>query len=174
MKGILIMPVAAVLLLATTSVVAQVYTCTVGDRKVYQSTPCTAGDRPVKLYVPPAPDYVPQHGSNDHVRQYLEQGRSNRRHADDVLERRALDARNSRLEKKQAEAEKLRIQRAVVDNQVVIGMTAENVLDAWGRPDRINTSTYQQGVAREQWVYKDRSGKRSYVYLENGIVVSRN
>lgn len=49
-----------------------------------------------------------------------------------------------------------------------IGMTAQEVLDStWGKPEKINKSTYTWGVT-EQWCY---SGYR-YIYLEDGIVTS--
>lgn len=49
-----------------------------------------------------------------------------------------------------------------------IGMTAEEVLEStWGRPKKINKTTYSWGVT-EQWCY---SGYR-YIYFDNGIVSS--
>lgn len=49
-----------------------------------------------------------------------------------------------------------------------VGMTAQEVLDStWGKPEKINKSTYAWGVT-EQWCY---SGYR-YIYLEDGIVTS--
>lgn len=46
-----------------------------------------------------------------------------------------------------------------------IGMSADEVIDARGKPDSINRTTTADGVY-EQWVY--RSGK--YIYLDNGKV----
>lgn len=49
-----------------------------------------------------------------------------------------------------------------------IGMTAEEVESStWGKPEKINKSTYSWGTS-EQWVY---SGYR-YIYLDNGIVTA--
>lgn len=49
-----------------------------------------------------------------------------------------------------------------------IGMTATEVTTStWGKPKKINKSTYSWGT-REQWVY----GDGRYIYLEDGIVTS--
>lgn len=49
-----------------------------------------------------------------------------------------------------------------------IGMTADEVLHStWGKPKKINKSTYSWGT-KEQWVYYGNK----YIYLENGIVTS--
>lgn len=56
--------------------------------------------------------------------------------------------------------------RAVIDGKVAIGMTAEMVRLAWGRPSKIN-STITASRRSEQWVYGDQ-----YVYLVNGIVTT--
>lgn len=51
---------------------------------------------------------------------------------------------------------------------VSIGMTQTEVLQSsWGRPERINTSSYSWGT-REQWVY----GGRNYLYFRNGVLES--
>ncbi len=169
MKRTLTAAVAGTLLIASMPAVAQVYTCTVGDRKVYQSKPCQAGDKPVELYVPPAPKYVPRHGSNDHVQQYLEEGRRKQQHADSIVDSRAREARNSRLEKEQAEAEKRRIDRAVMNDQVVVGMTAKDVRDSWGEPYDINTASSDGGHV-QHWHYRNSDGSQGYVRITNGKV----
>lgn len=50
------------------------------------------------------------------------------------------------------------------------GMTADEVLDAWGQPVRINKTTYASGV-HEQWVY-GMGNLWEFIYLENGIVTA--
>jgi hypothetical protein len=60
------------------------------------------------------------------------------------------------------------IQRAVADRRVVIGMTSEQVLAAWGRPQKINetvTGTHRS----EQWVYSDGG---AYLYFTNGTLTT--
>lgn len=49
---------------------------------------------------------------------------------------------------------------------VVIGMVANQVREAWGEPTHINKTTTRMGIS-EQWVYRDRNG---YVYLDDGVV----
>ena len=54
---------------------------------------------------------------------------------------------------------------------VSIGMTRERVLQSsWGRPDKVNTTTYAHGT-HEQWVY-NTGYVRGYLYFENGILVT--
>lgn len=66
--------------------------------------------------------------------------------------------------KVQAAAEKARKRR----EGVVIGMSAQDVLDSsWGRPESVNRTTTTRGT-REQWVY----GGRNYLYFENGVLTT--
>lgn len=48
-----------------------------------------------------------------------------------------------------------------------IGMTADQVRAAWGKPASINSSVYASGT-HEQWVY----GSNQYVYFENGVMTA--
>lgn len=51
---------------------------------------------------------------------------------------------------------------------VVIGMTAERVIQSkWGRPEKVNRTTTANKV-REQWVY----GGSNYLYFTDGILTS--
>ena len=59
------------------------------------------------------------------------------------------------------------IQRAVADRRVVIGMTTEQALAAWGQPERIN-ETVTGSNRYEQWVY----GGGAYLYFTNGVLTS--
>jgi len=54
------------------------------------------------------------------------------------------------------------------EQQVSIGMTAEQVRMAWGKPTNINTTT---GADRqhEQWVYGS-SARRDFLYLDDGVL----
>jgi hypothetical protein len=49
-----------------------------------------------------------------------------------------------------------------------LGMTAKEVLKAWGRPSDINT-TENNNFYFSQWVYQERE---SYLYFENGILTT--
>lgn len=51
---------------------------------------------------------------------------------------------------------------AILQGNVIIGMTSEQCREAWGHPRRINRTTTAYGVS-EQWVYGYR-----YLYLDNG------
>ncbi|MBQ0070396.1 MAG: hypothetical protein KBS81_00825 [Spirochaetales bacterium] len=64
----------------------------------------------------------------------------------------------------------------IYNRQIYIGMPKDAVLRSWGRPTKINTSTYAWGV-HEQLVYESGSyeyhtHKTKYVYIENGKVSS--
>jgi hypothetical protein len=75
----------------------------------------------------------------------------------------------------QREAEKNRrasqMQRAIAAREVVIGMTAEEVVASWGRPTKVNT-TITGGSKTEQWVYRRGGVAAQYIYLHNGAVRS--
>jgi hypothetical protein len=165
--------VSAALILTTQHAAAQVFTCTVGDRKVYQSTPCAAGDSPIELHVPAPAEPQSRSSIEEQNQRWLQERAMKRQQADRIVEQRAQNARAERQAKERAEAEKNRITSAKFNNQVILGMTADDVRDAWGRPIEINRSQYQPGVYREQWVYR-RKGKLEFVYLVNGKVTARN
>lgn len=60
---------------------------------------------------------------------------------------------------------------AILKGEVAIGMTENEVVRSWGKPDRVNRTISRRG-SNEQWVY-DRGGHKSqYIYLDNGIVSS--
>lgn len=50
------------------------------------------------------------------------------------------------------------------NRQIDIGMTKEQVIAGWGRPQSVNKMTTANGT-RDQWVYNIKT----YVYFENGI-----
>lgn len=49
--------------------------------------------------------------------------------------------------------------------EVMIGMTENQVLLAWGKPPTVNVTT-SSSHQHEQWVY----GSGSYIYLDDGVV----
>ncbi|MBP7808840.1 MAG: hypothetical protein KA163_06080 [Bacteroidia bacterium] len=55
----------------------------------------------------------------------------------------------------------------IADGQVVIGMTKQMCIDAWGKPKEINRTTGAYGI-HEQWVYN----LKSYLYFENDILTT--
>jgi hypothetical protein len=59
----------------------------------------------------------------------------------------------------------------VSQNQVWIGMTAEQARESWGDPFKVNRSVYATG-AHEQWVYYPGgdSTYAKYLYFDDGIL----
>lgn len=57
------------------------------------------------------------------------------------------------------------------ERPISVGMTSEEVREAWGRPSDINRTISKHGT-REQWVYKVGLYGAKYVYLEDGIVTT--
>jgi hypothetical protein len=58
-------------------------------------------------------------------------------------------------------------QQMINSKEIKLGMTKEQVLLSWGKPDRINRDVGRWG-ANEQWCY----GSKTYLYFENGILTS--
>lgn len=79
-------------------------------------------------------------------------------------DRAAAHQRLATLEQRQ------RIEKAIVDDKVLVGMTEDQVIKAWGRPDRKTLSDSAHG-SRDQWVYY-RNNRTDYVYLDDGEVSS--
>lgn len=78
-----------------------------------------------------------------------------------------LDARRKLAEMEAARKEREdRIPNAIRERKVVVGMTPDQVIESWGRPQRINSSGGAYGT-REQWVYGD-----TYLYFVDGILTS--
>ena len=67
---------------------------------------------------------------------------------------------------------KNRLEEATRQGRIFVGMSSDDVLKSWGKPDKIN-KTLTSNNRREQWVYRrGRIGNDDYVYLENGIVTT--
>ncbi len=60
----------------------------------------------------------------------------------------------------------------VQDKAVMVGMTREQVMKAWGGPYQMNVSYTEKGLRREEWVYEDwidsSTIKHRYLYFEEG------
>ena len=73
------------------------------------------------------------------------------------------------------------IRQAIIDGDILIGMTTEQVVASIGKPVKINKTTDKDGVS-EQWIYAgkirlsyrdNRTVKEyAYVYFRNGRVSS--
>lgn len=154
-KGIIF----ALLFTAPVMVQAGVYTCEVNGRKVYQSTPCNVGDKPLSIDKPvgvTAPHSSNDRSSSEEIRRELEEKRAR---SQEIVEQRAEEARK-----------KIEIKRAIRGRRVVVGMTSDQVISSWGRPERTSTSM-ESGFAMEHWIYPGRHSQR-HVYFKNGEVVS--
>lgn len=66
-------------------------------------------------------------------------------------------------------AHKERVENAILSREVFIGMTADEVVQSWGKPIRVNVSVTAKG-RDEQWVYGRVAGMDQAVYLTNGEV----
>ncbi|WP_159105878.1 DUF4124 domain-containing protein [Ideonella sp. B508-1] len=62
-----------------------------------------------------------------------------------------------------------KVRDAIARGAVSIGMTADEVVQSWGRPTKVNRSI-GAGGAHEQWVYDRGDFRAQYVYLDNGVV----
>lgn len=60
----------------------------------------------------------------------------------------------------------------IKDKAVMVGMTREQVMKAWGGPYQMNVSYTEKGLRREEWVYEDwidsTTFKHRYLYFEEG------
>ena len=69
------------------------------------------------------------------------------------------------------DAWRARVALAIAREQVLIGMTADEVVRSWGRPARINRTSTGAGVS-EQWVYPVGRVRSSLLYLDDGVLRS--
>lgn len=73
---------------------------------------------------------------------------------------------SARLDRKE------KVESAIQNRNVFVGMTAEETLQSWGKPTKINHTLSGTGTS-EQWVYRREDGiEGQYVYLTNGVVKS--
>lgn len=63
----------------------------------------------------------------------------------------------------------------IEQHRVMVGMSKEQVLQAWGGPQTINTSFTKEGVRREEWIFEDWESaaivKHRYLYFEEGTLI---
>ena len=55
----------------------------------------------------------------------------------------------------------------IAEKKIRIGMTAEQIRAAWGKPEKVNSTITARGT-HEQWVY----GDGQYVYFDEGVMRS--
>src|SRR5262249_13909983 len=58
-----------------------------------------------------------------------------------------------------------KIEKAITENRLLLGMTSEQVTLVMGKPMQINQTGGHSG-SREQWVYTEHM----YLYFENGVL----
>ena len=65
-------------------------------------------------------------------------------------------------------------EKHIQTKRVMVGMTREQVLKAWGSPYTINVSYTKDGIRREEWIFEDwkdaSTVKHRYLYFEEGIL----
>ncbi len=63
----------------------------------------------------------------------------------------------------------------ISDKEVIVGMTREQAMQAWGSPYQMNVTYTNRGVRREEWVYEDwidaGSVSHRHLYFDEGILV---
>ncbi len=63
----------------------------------------------------------------------------------------------------------------IQDKRVVVGMSREQALQAWGSPYQTNISHTSDGIRREEWVYEEWKStseiKHRYLFFEEGVLV---
>lgn len=66
-------------------------------------------------------------------------------------------------------------EKHIQDKRVMVGMTRQQVLQAWGSPYQTNISHTRDGIRREEWVYEEWKNTSDithrYLYFEEGILI---
>ncbi|HEU4503449.1 MAG TPA: hypothetical protein VFR79_01360 [Nitrospira sp.] len=66
-------------------------------------------------------------------------------------------------------------EKHIADHRVMVGMSKEQVLQAWGGPQTINTSFTKDGIRQEEWIFEDWESaavvKHRYLYFEEGTLI---
>ena len=60
---------------------------------------------------------------------------------------------------------------AILNGEIILGMTDEIVIASWGYPDDKNRTVGSWGI-HEQWIYSNGVKSITYLYFENGILKS--
>lgn len=86
----------------------------------------------------------------------------------------AKEAERKRKQAEAREAAKRRLEeyvqahpeyrKEILDHQITLGMSQDDVIASWGKPEHVNTTVTAYG-RHEQWVYGNQ-----YVYFEDGRV----
>jgi hypothetical protein len=67
-------------------------------------------------------------------------------------------------------------EKHIQSKRVMVGMTKDQVLKAWGSPYTINVSYTDEGIRREEWIFEDwidaSTVKHRYLYFEENALVA--
>ena len=62
----------------------------------------------------------------------------------------------------------------IEQHRVMVGMSKEQVLQAWGGPQTINTTFTKDGIRQEEWIFEDWEStsvvRHRYLYFEEGVL----
>jgi hypothetical protein len=94
----------------------------------------------------------------------------------EIVREEAKKAERKRKEAEAKQAAKARLEEyvqanpeyreAILNKKVTLGMSTDDVIASWGKPDHVNTTVTASGK-HEQWVYGDQ-----YLYFEDGRITS--
>lgn len=63
----------------------------------------------------------------------------------------------------------------IAEHRVMVGMSKEQVLKAWGGPQTINITFTKEGIRREEWIFEDWESaavvKHRYLYFEEATLI---
>lgn len=66
-------------------------------------------------------------------------------------------------------------EKHIQEHRVMVGMTREQVLEAWGSPNTMNVTHTKDGLRREEWIFEDWEStavvKHHYLYFEEGKLI---
>jgi hypothetical protein len=66
-------------------------------------------------------------------------------------------------------------EKHIAEHRVMVGMSKEQVLQAWGGPQTINTTFTDDGIRQEEWIFEDWEStsvvKHRYLYFEEGTLI---
>jgi hypothetical protein len=66
-------------------------------------------------------------------------------------------------------------EKHIAEKRVMVGMSRQQVLKAWGSPYTMNVSHTNDGIRREEWIYEDWESpsdvKHRYLYFEEGTLI---
>ena len=66
-------------------------------------------------------------------------------------------------------------EKHIAEHRVMVGMSKDQVLQAWGGPQTINTNFTKDGIRQEEWIFEDWESaaivKHRYLYFEEATLI---